>query len=644
MAPPPLRLCTLLLAASFTASTITTTASKWAWPHRGDIRAVITLTPATLLAAGSGPVSARIQWRRRDANPEQKAVIVTDSAGAVLAGVSTPVLTLDHGVVTFTPAPPQASSANHTYFVYYMPYVQSGIGNVHLTWDKPNASTPDGPVVHTPAPHASSRHTPRHTPSESPSPTPLAPTHAWKELPQVPPSSIRLESRDAFHSIFPMGLPANVSELAALAAAHPAADGVWIFPESREFKVMMEDRVPFRWVENGPSTAFSADVRRGEFFWFQLGLYTTNALSAITLSELNLTSSGVGDGSSGVVLPVRCLNTMGSTSLGEDVSPTQRPARPGFTSFLVSAAAGTVKALWLGVEIPPTLAPGTVLHGAATLSTLGLAGTVGVGEREGGGGVGKSAGGGEGGDGGVPATSREVSVVLTVGAAAPVADGERFADLESYARLAWLDSKYAIDDEVVAPYTPLRVDPSPAAAAAAAGDTASDGTSGGTAAGGTTGGGFTVGLLNREVVIGADGLPGTITVTRPASAHGVIAERAITLLARPVAFELWKAGRRLAVTVKRAATVWQATPATVRWSSVVVAGPAVLTLNASIHMEGQCPIAAIVYLIVCILARRDSWIHAAAFLRLVQSTFQCARSRVQRSSSPGSSSSGTTSS
>ena len=92
--------------------------------------------------------------------------------------------------------------------------------------------------------------------------------------------------------------------------------------------------------------------------------------------------------------------------------------------------------------------------------------------------------------------------------------------------------------------------------------------------------------MNREVVIGADGLPGTITVTRPASAHGVIAERAITLLARPVAFELWKAGRRLAVTVKRAATVWQATPATVRWSSVVVAGPAVLTLNASIHMEG----------------------------------------------------------
>ena len=103
--------------------------------HRGDVRAVITVAPAELSAAAGGPLAAVVQWRRRDAHPEGKAVIVTDSVGRELSNVTTPVVEQDRGVIVFTPTPGQT-----TYYVYYMPYTQSGIGQTHLLWDAPSGA------------------------------------------------------------------------------------------------------------------------------------------------------------------------------------------------------------------------------------------------------------------------------------------------------------------------------------------------------------------------------------------------------------------------------------------------------------------------------------------------------------------------
>ena len=660
MASSPLSLALLLLASLWLPATASDTSkqehsgqadsARWLWPHRGDVRAVITVTKAELAAAAGGPVAAVVEWRRRDANPSEKGVIVTDSEDTVL-NASTPLITQHHGVVVFTPSTP--AGGNQTYYVYYMPYTQSGIGSVHLAWDPPDAGqsghwspaanvttvqkaiharqvftlpkpvtsrkfrwtctktwasnsawqafllelefrTADGWLAN----HATSAHQapvaaasswqprqtgdgqpwaamdgnvstmwdPRSTPAwldldfgkeitveavgvtsggdithdikaftletaSSPAPTPSG--TPWQQLPH--PSNVHIESRDQFHNIVPMGLPANASEVAELAAAHPSADGVWLFTEPREYKVMMEDRVPVRWVKRGPSSHFNASVQRGEWFYFQLALYTSKDLSSITLSELTLAGGGV-------TVQAQCLNTMGSTSLGEDVTPTQRPARRGFDAFLVSAKAGTVKTLWVGVNVPTTVNPGSVLRGTAT---IGLKAT------------------------GSATTTKSVAVALTV-SSEPVSATQGFSDLSSYSRLSWLNSKYAIDDEVVAPYTPLQVGEN---------DVLTDSAK-------SQADGFAVNLLNRQVLVGADGLPSTITVTRPASAHGVIGERKIELLAKPISLGLLKGGSMLPVTVHTPATVWRTTPATVSWSSVVITGPAQLVLNASISMDG----------------------------------------------------------
>ena len=85
---------------------------------------------------------------------------------------------------------------------------------------------------------------------------------------------------------------------------------------------------------------------------------------------------------------------------------------------------------------------------------------------------------------------------------------------------------------------------------------------------------------------GKDGLPEKITVTRPASVHGVIAERVVDLLAHPVTFELWRDGSALVVSVTKPAAVWRTTPATVYWSAEFTAGRLRLRLNASLAADG----------------------------------------------------------
>lgn len=100
----------------------------WDWTGRGDFRAVVTVSASVLQKAAGGPIAAVVEWRRRDADPKQKAIIVTDSVGQVLTNVSTPVVEQHAGVIVFNP------NTAGTYYVYYMPYTQSGIGSAKMNW------------------------------------------------------------------------------------------------------------------------------------------------------------------------------------------------------------------------------------------------------------------------------------------------------------------------------------------------------------------------------------------------------------------------------------------------------------------------------------------------------------------------------
>lgn len=119
-----------LLTTALTEFQRQNSTSQWAWPHRGDVRAVVSVPPQI----SGAPVAVEITWRRHDRNPDTKRVIVTDLNDIELPSWA-PIITQHVGVVVFTPL---VSATNSTYYVYYLPYTQSGIGHITFSWDEPD--------------------------------------------------------------------------------------------------------------------------------------------------------------------------------------------------------------------------------------------------------------------------------------------------------------------------------------------------------------------------------------------------------------------------------------------------------------------------------------------------------------------------
>ena len=91
----------------------------------GDVRVRLHVTAELALQAD---VTAQVFWRRRDHNPNYKAVVVTDAAGAQVQS-SVSALQAECGVVHF------AHTGPGDYFLYYLPHHQTGGGaGVHFSW------------------------------------------------------------------------------------------------------------------------------------------------------------------------------------------------------------------------------------------------------------------------------------------------------------------------------------------------------------------------------------------------------------------------------------------------------------------------------------------------------------------------------
>ena len=107
--------------------------------YTGDIRARLVVSQDDLaLRGGPGqPVVAQIWWRRRDPRPENKSVVITDAAGAILPA-TVHLVEAACGVVSFSP--PKAG----VYFAYYLPYIRGGGGaRLYFEWYGCDAETPD---------------------------------------------------------------------------------------------------------------------------------------------------------------------------------------------------------------------------------------------------------------------------------------------------------------------------------------------------------------------------------------------------------------------------------------------------------------------------------------------------------------------
>ncbi len=316
-------------------------------------------------------------------------------------------------------------------------------------------------------------------------------TDNWKDLPVA--EVVEIQARNEFNRFDPMEVIATSEETTALINAHTDKTYM-LFPEDRKFPAKMFDDLPFKWVKQGPGSVFSGEAQPGEFYVFQIGVYASKQ----SISDIKLTFSNL-KGKSGSISSksIRCFNLGGVDDR----------AVPFKSKFEVGK--GQVRPLWIGVQVPKNatgLYQGTVIV--------------------------------------KPENAKATSIAINLNIAGGVVKNNGTDDLWRFSRLNWLDSTLGIDEDVVPPYTPLKVS------------------------------GSTTECLNRAVRFGTMGLPESIVSKGNQILAAPIQISAIT----PQGTIVWKPGNN---------KITKTSPATVVRQASAKGGAFKISTNSKMEFDGS---------------------------------------------------------
>jgi hypothetical protein len=259
----------------------------------GTHRAVVRVDAATDAA------HVRLEWRRRDPQPEKKAVIVVDAAtGKRVANAVASNVNAEAGDVTFQPL-----SGAGEYFVHFLPGNPGG------------GSFP------------SAKYLPPQDTADAEWKTKIADAAAA--------DVVRWEARTEHDRFTEMEIIATKAEEEAWLKEHPPKDRrgfrqAFVFPETRERPVRMFDHVPETWLKRDKPPEFVA--RPGEYFMFQLGMWAAReATGKHSVWSTNFTASD------GAKLPRAIFKHVESKD---------------------EIAKGHVSSIWCALDVPADAKPG----------------------------------------------------------------------------------------------------------------------------------------------------------------------------------------------------------------------------------------------------------------------------------------------
>ena len=434
----------------------------------GNHRAVLRV------ASAAEAVHVLVPWRRRDAAPEKKGVILIDAkTGQRIANILARSVGRESGEFVFEPA-----SGAGDYYLYFMPYRLAGSRNYpNAVYSAPQDTADAGWAARVPA----------------------------SGLPEA--RVIGIESVDEFSGFTPMEVIATAEETRALLAAHPA-EPFLLFPEDRSLSIRMADDLPLRWIRSGAFAEFNGAADRGEFYAFQIGVYAARA----DLANVSVEFGGLA-GPAGRALPAsvfRCFNTGGTDWDGRTIAPA------------VSVPKGKIQALWCGVQIPADAAPGAY-RGKVVVRAAGL-------------------------------PERSVALTLDVSERTAAASGDN--DPARLSRLRWLDSRLAMDDEIVAPFTPLQV------------------------------GDGTIGCLGRAVALADSGFPKQIRSFFAPDVTSIVPGPGREILTAPFDLVVDTAAGASLVWSDSGVKITSRAPGRVAWSAERRGGGLTASIQAAMEMDG----------------------------------------------------------
>jgi hypothetical protein len=324
---------------------------------------------------GGGSIArAVIPWRRRDHDPERKRIIIQDVAtGQRIDNIKIISITRESGDVCFQPV-----SGKGMYYLYYMPYKNEGRSN----YPKGRYLAPDSTA-----------------------------SSAWLQtITEDPTPNItvnEIQSIDSFNSFYPMEVIATRQETAELSNRYRNQAFI-VFPEDREHPVRMTNDLPYRWIQQGPSSQYKGATARNEHYSWQLGIYAMKDLDELAVSFSDLTTP---KGNRIAAKYLSCLNTSGIAYDGHPLTNRLHVNKQ------------RVQALWCLLNVPPVTPPGTY-HGKITLTAR---------------------------------NTPPVLIDMTLTITDSLLKNGGIDQPWKMTRLTWLNSTLAQENKVIAPYTPLKV-------------------------------------------------------------------------------------------------------------------------------------------------------------------------------------------
>ena len=397
----------------------------------GDVRAVVNLTSSDI---EKDAATVQIFWRRRDPRPFNKSVIVVDATHKEVSVLMT-TIEQDCGLITVSRPGLQPG----IYYFYYLPYRQSGGGaGLAFSWQGCADQSPDESNVCVQA---------RRQRRLSLMNISFDDIHQQSSVclaatPQAAPV-LGIENRDGFHAFSIMEQMATENETATAAlilentSSPPVFAGVFVEPHNLSVRVFDNStggRVLVRWADKIISNArenkdnfdwalrqeFTINGAPGEWVAFQLGMWAYHG----NVINVNTQISEFAGAKSGSIISSSAINVVNLGGVDAFGVP--------FSNDAYNLEKGLMGSLWCGFAVPLDAKPDT-FTGNITISSAAVT------------------------DGEASPIVVQLNVVV---AGAPVPDGGA-GNLESMARLQWLDSTLGLEDTVPLPFIPVQSISSP---------------------------------------------------------------------------------------------------------------------------------------------------------------------------------------
>jgi len=318
--------------------------------------------------------------------------------------------------------------------------------------------------------------------------------------------TIRFESSGDFHSFYPMETPVSEAELSDLLQKH-SDKAFLIFPEVRNFPVRMTETIPLRWFEKGANNGFEGMARKNEAYAWQIGIFAGfKELNDVKLMFTDL------HGDNGSVISksrLRCINMGGKDHLGHQFVKT------------VKVHEGEVRSLWIMTDISKDQEAG-IYKGKASISAEG---------------------------------TKTYTIDITLRILDETVENRGYNTPQNQSRLNWLDSDIGINNNVVAPFTPVKIKDN------------------------------IVSILGRKLTFNNLGLPLKITSSFTESNHSVDgADRDI--ISHPVRFDVVQGGKSNRFSGNKPKITIQES-GLVAWSALLTSGSFDMTMNARMECDGN---------------------------------------------------------